>query len=53
MQGASASTPLFPREKGRGFCGWLGGTGVASGDVPSLTRGVSLTLAARCPSLPF
>ena len=53
MQGASASTPLFPREKGRGFWGWLGGTGVASGDVPSLTHGVSLTLRARCPSLPF
>ena len=53
MQGASASTPLFPREKGRVFCGWLGGPGVASGDVPSLTHGVSLTLGARCPSLPF
>ena len=30
----------------------LGGTGVASGGVPSLTHGVSLTLGARCPSLP-
>ena len=52
MQGASASPPLFPREKGRGFWGWLGGTGVASGGVPSLTHGVSLALGARCPSLP-
>ena len=52
VQGASASTPLFSREKGRVFLGWHGGTGVASGDVPSLTHGVSLTLGARCPSLP-
>ena len=51
-QGTSASTPLFPRGKGRSFCGWLGGTGVASGGVPSLTHGVSLALEARCPSLP-
>ena len=52
VQGASASAPLFSREKGRGFWGWHGGTGVASGDVPSLTHGVSLTLGAQCPSLP-
>ena len=44
LQGASGSTPLFSRGEGRGFRGWHGGAGVASGDVPSPTHGVPLTL---------
>ena len=52
-QGASASTPLFPRGKGRGFSeAGLAVRASLLAAFPSLTHGVSLALGARCPSLP-
>ena len=50
LQGASGSTPLFSRGEGRGFWCWHGGTGVATGSVPSPQHGVPLTLG-RCVRL--